>query len=91
MNGHVKSIVEEATVEVRSHGAYGEVERYSKVDIEKLVGLIVRECATLCVANGAYYQYSFTPAKAKTAETASIACANLIKKRFGIQDEQTSS
>lgn len=43
MNERIKELMTQATVEVRSHGAFGESERYSKLDPEKFAELIVRE------------------------------------------------
>jgi hypothetical protein len=45
MNEQIQELIKQATVEVRSHGAFGEPERYTKLDPEKFAQLIVRECA----------------------------------------------
>jgi hypothetical protein len=45
MNERIQELLEQATVEVRGHGAFGEPERYTKLDPEKFAELIVRECA----------------------------------------------
>ena len=50
MNERIKELIAQATVEVRSHGAFGESERYSKLDPEKFAELIIREC--MSVARG---------------------------------------
>lgn len=52
MNERIKELMTQATVEVRSHGAFGESERYNKLDPEKFAELIVRECAD--IANSHY-------------------------------------
>lgn len=54
-------------------------------NVDLLVELIVRECARICFENGASYAYSFTPKKAQLAESSSVYCGQLIKKRFGIK------
>jgi hypothetical protein len=48
MNERIQELIKQATVEVRSHGAFGEPERYTKLDPEKFAQLIVRKCADLC-------------------------------------------
>lgn len=45
MNERIKELMTQATVEVRSHGAFGESECYSKLDPEKFAELIVKACA----------------------------------------------
>jgi hypothetical protein len=45
MNEQIQELIKQATVEVRGHGAFGEPERYTKLDPEKFAELIVRECA----------------------------------------------
>lgn len=52
---------------------------------EKFAELIVRECASICELNGKSYQHSFTPAKARLAESTSVFCGELIKKHFGVK------
>jgi hypothetical protein len=44
MNEQIQELIKQATVEVRSHGAFGETERYTKLDPEKFAQLIVQEC-----------------------------------------------
>ncbi len=50
MNNRIKELIEQATVEVRSHGAFGELERYSELDPEKFAELIVREAIQVCLS-----------------------------------------
>ena len=52
---------------------------------EKFAELIVKECASICELNGQSYKHSFTPAKAKLAESTSVYCGTLIKKHFGVE------
>jgi hypothetical protein len=44
MNEQIQELIKQATVEVRGHGAFGEPERYTKLDPEKFAELIVQEC-----------------------------------------------
>lgn len=55
-------------------------------DREKFAELIVRECASICELNGQSYKHSFTPVKAKLAESTSVYCGTLIKKHFGVEE-----
>jgi hypothetical protein len=66
------------------HGDY-EPENVPNVVAEKLAELIIKECASLCEINGSTYKYSFTPAKAMLAESASKYCGTMIKKHFGVE------
>jgi hypothetical protein len=54
---------------------------------EKFAELIIKECASICEINGNTYMYSFTPAKARLAESASKYCGMMIKKHFGVENE----
>ena len=56
-----------------------------KAFAEKFAELIVRECASICEINGLSYKHSFTPAKAKLAESTSNHCAMMINKHFGVE------
>jgi hypothetical protein len=47
MNERIQELIKQATVEVRSHGAFGEPERYTKLDTEKFAELIIRECMSV--------------------------------------------
>jgi hypothetical protein len=44
MNLRIQELKKQAMVEVRSHGAFGEVECYKTLDEDKFAELIVREC-----------------------------------------------
>ena len=52
---------------------------------QKLAELIVRECADICEIEGESYKYSFTPSKARLAESTSKHCATMIKNHFGVK------
>ena len=54
-------------------------------DEEKFAELIVKECASICELNGQSYTHSFTPAKARLAESTSNHCGLMIKKHFGVE------
>jgi hypothetical protein len=53
---------------------------------KKFAELIVRECARICELNGQSYTHSFTPAKARLAESTSNHCGLMIKKHFGVEE-----
>lgn len=55
------------------------------LNAEKFAELIVRECASICELNGHSYKHSFTPAKARLAESTSNHCGLMIKKHFGVE------
>lgn len=52
---------------------------------KKFAELIVRECVSICEINGQSYKHSFTPAKARLAESTSNHCAMIITKHFGVE------
>ena len=54
--------------------------------IKKFAELIVQECASICEINGQSYKHSFTPAKARLAESTSNHCAMMINKHFGVEE-----
>lgn len=55
-------------------------------ELEKFAELIVKECASICEINGQSYKHSFTPAKARLAESTSNHCAMMINKHFGVEE-----
>ena len=59
---------------------------YGEIVMEKFAELIVRECASICELNGQSYTHSFTPAKARLAESTSNHCGLMIKKHFGVTE-----
>jgi hypothetical protein len=54
--------------------------------IKKFAEILVKECTSICEANGQTYKYSFTPAKARLAESTSKCCSALIKDHFGVEE-----
>jgi len=78
MNERIQLLAEQATTE--------EADGFKYFDKEKFAELIVQECAIICEVNGASYKHSFTPAKARLAESTSNHCGNLIKKYFGVKE-----
>jgi hypothetical protein len=52
MNERIQELIKQATVEVRGHGAFGEPERYTKLDPEKFAELVRADereaCAKVC-------------------------------------------
>ena len=54
-------------------------------ELEKFAELLVRDCASICEINGQSYKHSFTPAKARLAESTSNHCAIMIKRHFGVE------
>ncbi len=71
MNEQIQELIKQATVEVRGHGAFGEPERYTKLDPEKFAELIVRECIQ-AVDNVGGYNEEFH--------------MNAIKEHFGVRE-----
>ena len=55
-------------------------------DMKKFAELLVKECASICEINGQSYKHSFTPAKARLAESTSNHCAMMINKHFGAEE-----
>jgi hypothetical protein len=60
--------------------------RRLKVRDLKFTELIIQECASICEINGQSYKHSFTPAKARLAESTSNHCAKMIKHHFGVEE-----
>jgi hypothetical protein len=80
-----------ALVDKAQELSYKEYEKrltgYSREDLfnQIFAELIVRECADICITEGESYKYSFTPSKARLAESTSKHCAVMLKKYFGIE------
>jgi hypothetical protein len=74
MNERIKELAEQV---------YGSAATAQEI---KFAELIVRECASICEINGQSYKYSFTPAKARLAESTSNHCAMMINKHFGVKE-----
>jgi len=60
--------------------------QYLSVWEDKFAELIIKDCASICEINGSTYKYSFTPAKARLAESTSKYCGTMIKKHFGVDE-----
>jgi hypothetical protein len=85
MNERIQELIKQATVEVRGHGAFGEPERYTKLDPEKFAELVRADereaCAKVCEKMEWDYWHSaedrnnFTP----------IDCAEAIRARGEIK------
>jgi len=87
----LQELVKQATVKVNNPyiGSDGNVVLdcwEEQLSIELLADLIVKDCASICEINGRSYKHSFTPAKARLAESTSIYCGQLIKKHFGVEE-----
>ena len=85
MNERVRELAKQAALYARSDNSSMLFENYQKRYSEKFAELIVKECASICELNGQSYKHSFTPAKAKLAESTSVYCGTLIKKHFGVE------
>ena len=92
MSKRIEQLAEQARDYARSHvndcKHYGYHMEYNEFDLQfekKFAELIVRECADICITEGESYKYSFTPSKARLAESTSKHCAIMLKKYFGIE------
>ena len=54
-------------------------------NFQKFAELLIKDCASICEINGQSYKYSFTPARARLAESTSNHCGLMIKKHFGVE------
>jgi hypothetical protein len=88
MNERMKALAVEADFMLCEDGHFYSEGQSQKITdgLQKFAELIVRECASLCEINGNTYKYSFTPAKAMLAESASKYCGTMIKKHFGVEE-----
>lgn len=84
MNERIRELRRQATLVEIYTANDGTVAEGKSVDLEKFAELIVQECASICELNGQSYKHSFTPVKAKLAESTSVYCGTLIKKHFGV-------
>ena len=83
MNKRIRELVKQATL---SGHMLGESYVQSRLDEQKFAELIVRDCASICELNGQSYTHSFTPAKARLAESTSNYCGLMIKRHFGVEE-----
>lgn len=91
MNKRLQELVTEATEIVRSHGAFGESERYEHVNHEKLAELVIQECISICTLIEAQYHrqrksaFDFTEKSIYgEGETASGLIRRYIERQFGV-------
>ena len=54
MNKRIKELIKQATEVEHSHGAFGEYEKYYRLNPETFAELIVKECASLVVGDPAF-------------------------------------
>jgi hypothetical protein len=81
MNERIKQLAEQAGI-----GPWGITIDKSTEIFQKFAELIVRDCASICELNGQSYTHSFTPAKARLAESTSNYCGLMIKRHFGVEE-----
>ena len=82
MNERIRELAEQATT--IEYGADNGFDRVS-FDKQKFAELIIRDCASLCEIESRSYTYSFTPAKARLAESTAKHCGTVIKRHFGVE------
>lgn len=78
MNERIRELMEQSMIEVRSHGAFGESERYKKLDPEKFALLIVQECANQC---DLLLDHKISSEWARGTHD----CSKAIRKHFGVE------
>ena len=93
MNERIKELLNQATTDALYETKdaidflYNPVSKQQReLQLEKFAELIVKECASICEFNGQSYTHSFTPAKARLAESTSNHCGLMIKKHFGVEE-----
>jgi hypothetical protein len=84
MNERIRELIREAE-STTNEGIGFEGQEYLDMLMERFAELIVKECASICELNGQSYTHSFTPAKARLAESTSNHCGLMIKKHFGVE------
>jgi hypothetical protein len=87
MNERIRELAEQAGIKLTNNlvdGVNGPGVVTEKDKLEKFAELIVKDCASICEINGQSYKHSFTPAKARLAESTSNHCAMMINKHFGV-------
>jgi len=87
MNKQIKELIERATIRGEEYlpGNDGHPTPTFYFDKEKFAELIIRDCASLCEIQSRSYTYSFTPAKARLAESTAQHCATIINRHFGVE------
>jgi hypothetical protein len=82
MNERIRELYLQAVEYSNGQMTFGDTREYFA---EKFAELIVKDCASICEINGQSYKHSFTPAKARLAESTSNHCAMMINKHFGVE------
>jgi hypothetical protein len=82
MNKEIEALIYQAGIR---YGEDNVLTYTTAADLEKLVNMVVKDCASLCDINGGSHKHTHTPAKAKLAESVSEQCGMLIKRHFGIK------
>ena len=78
MNERIKELAVEAEFSEKDLHIQGD-------NFQKFAELLIKDCASICEINGQSYKYSFTPARARLAESTSNHCGLMIKKHFGVE------
>jgi len=78
MNERIKALAVEAEFSEKDLHIQGD-------NFQKFAELLIKDCASICEINGQSYKYSFTPARARLAESTSNHCGLMIKKHFGVE------
>jgi len=78
MNERIKELAIEAEFSEKDLHIQGD-------NFQKFAELLIKDCASICEINGQSYKYSFTPARARLAESTSNHCGLMIKKHFGVE------
>jgi len=81
MNERIKELEKLATEVEHSHGAFGEYEKYYRLNTKKFAELIVRECASLCEARAWGMIEKGFPGHEAVEE-----CSDIIKQHFGVEE-----
>ena len=84
MNERIKELEDQASQYASRETT--DLDEWEFIFRKKFAELIVRECASICELNGQSYTHSFTPAKARLAESTSNHCGLMIKKHFGVEE-----
>lgn len=74
MNERIEELMKQSMIEVRSHGAFGENERYQKLDPQKFAELIIQECMKIA------FEYD-----APKLSGPGMIIANTIEDHFGVE------
>jgi hypothetical protein len=82
MNSRIKELAKQA-----GYGQTDDPYVRQAFDVNMFAELIILECASICEINGQSYKHSFTPSKARLAESTSNHCAMMIKQHFGIEND----